>query len=266
VADVLVALPYLLATPLLIIWLYELIYLLAGLLLIRFLPLAWLTREQPCYLLTDGAGCTLYDAQGEVQCTLAWTAVTFTAALNRRLWRLPFHLFSRFVVGNKEEVIIVEGITSHYTALQAAIRRAVRRAHATDAATAPPSPPPRHIDLDYVLLEHRWLVATLALTTLLTLTAFFNLLDPDAAGWSYLHSQAPSGPVYILYLSSLLWWFLRWLVIIGPLLALLHLWYNQHRISATFGATVVPLYRWPTRITFFLFLGLLLIQLVLLRL
>ncbi len=263
VVDVLVALPYLLATPLLLIWLYELLYLLVGLLLIRFLPLAWLTREQPCYLLTDANGCTLYDAQGEVQCTLLWRTVTFTASLNRRLWQLPFHLFSRFVVGNEAQVITVEGITSHYTALQQAILETVHGAQRRDGQ---PPAAPRHFNLDYVLLARPWFLATLLLTTLLALIAFFNVLGPDASGWNYLYIQPPSGPVYLLYLSSLLWWFLHWFVITGPLLALLHLWYNQRRITTTLGGTAIPLYRWPVRITLLIFLGLLLIELALLRL
>lgn len=257
VVDVLLVLPFLLGAPLLWLWLYEFIYALAGLVLVRLLPLHILTREQPVYFITGAEGCGFYDSQGARQTFLRWETVTYTASLDRCLWRLPWALFSRFLVGNAEQHLQIDGITSHYRMLQRDIRSHLA-AHAKEKSV--------HQDFDYVLLEPRWLAAMVLATTALTVVAFLNWLGPQPEQWNYLLTRPPSGPVYVLYGSSVLWWFLRWFLLVAPFLALLHLTLNQRSIKRTLGERAPLLYYWTTHVALVAFLLLILLDIWLLTL
>ena len=99
--------------------LYAVVYTFVALLVIFFVPLNNLEREQPDYLITSPTEITHYDRTGALAQRLRWDAIQRWLHFDQQLWRRPLPLFSgTLLTAAGERGLWIEAITGWYTGLQ----------------------------------------------------------------------------------------------------------------------------------------------------
>jgi tetratricopeptide (TPR) repeat protein len=102
-----------------LIALYILAYTLVALVVIFFVPLNNLEREQPDYLITSATEIAHYDNRGMLVQRLPWDAVRRWMRFDQNLWARPLPLFSgTLLVSSDRRNVTIDGITGWYTSLQ----------------------------------------------------------------------------------------------------------------------------------------------------
>ena len=206
------------------LWLYELMYAAAGLVVSRRLSLSRLVAQQPVYYVADEAGLSQYDGQGQLQHRLAWGEVSGAASFDRGFIRTPLALFSRFLVRGDRDALLVEGIANRYSDLKRVVAARLERR----------KPPVRMQDHDYVVLDTRWFPATLVVIFAIGVVNFFDWLDLTGQQANWTTGALRGNPAYRLVVSTIFDCFVPWLASIGPLAALLHLLHNRGSIRRAF--------------------------------
>lgn len=220
-------LPFLVLMPLLAFWTYEAIYAIAGVLVTRVLPSSLFAHQQPVYFAMDQQTLGCYDQQGMLRDSIRWSDATVAASLDRGMWRFPLPLFSRFLVGDEEKTLIVDGILNRYVQF---------KCEASQRLRAHPHPA-RFYTLDFSLLDRQWALATLAVTALIiAITVILKCVDPER-GFLLVESSR-SGVEQTLYFTELVFQFWKWLIHIGPLFALIHLLHNRRAIRRSLDGRV----------------------------
>ena len=218
----------LLAAPLLALWLYQLVYLVAGGLYVRRLPLKGLTERQPEYVVLIPEGITIQDEQGREHST-RWEGIERYASLNRCLWRLPAGLFSQVALKTGSTTILLEGITNHYEQMQADISARL--------GDGEQKTEPSRYDLDVSLLGSRWTLAAVAL-------AAGGTWRTLAAGVS-LFSTFGDAPLVELRFSAALLIFYLWAAVSLPLVSLMHLLLKRAAARRALGPQALIGPDWP---------------------
>ncbi len=232
-ADLAVALPFLVLLPLLALWTYEGFYAIAGAFVARLLPIGLFTRQQPAYFVMDQQTLCSYDPYGRLVAIIRWPDATVAASLDRCIRGLPLTLFSRFLIGDEKTTIVVDGILNRYVQFK---RQAFARLRTQSQAV-------RHYALDFSLLDRRWFLAMLAVILLIVaITIRLKIVDPE---WGFLMIRSPGGIIRTLYLTDVAIQFGKWLVFIGPLFALVHLLQNRREIQRSLGNRVQMGADWP---------------------
>jgi tetratricopeptide (TPR) repeat protein len=108
------------------VWLYELLYLIIGWLIVRRLRLPLIEQYQPEVIITAPEGIAVRDRAGKVA-ELAWGEVSQWLSMDFAVWRTPIALFSRQVLVGIGGRLTLNGTTSDYAALGRDIKR--RLAH-----------------------------------------------------------------------------------------------------------------------------------------
>ena len=229
IGDVFAALIMLLILFLAALWLYELVYVVAGLFVARRLRVPELVAEQPIYYMVDETGLSRFDDRGQLQCRLAWAEVCVAASFDRGFTRTPLPLFSRFLVRGATSEILIEGIVNRYVDLKRLV--AGRLAEA--------AVPVKVQDFDYIVLDAPWALPALAAIFAIRIVNFFDWLDTTDPRWNVQVVRAPSGARHVLYLAGFLSGLLDWLVYAGPFAALIHLLHNRGRIHRAFPRLIM---------------------------
>lgn len=106
-------------TLLIIVALYAIAYTLVALLVIFFVPLNNLEREQPDYVITSPTEIMHYDNTGALAQRLRWDAIQGWLRYDQLLWRRPLPLFSStLLTADGQRGLWIEAITGWYTSLQ----------------------------------------------------------------------------------------------------------------------------------------------------
>lgn len=183
-SDLLAGLLIFTGIPLVGWWLYELIYVAAGMRFVYQTPVAEISRFQPKYLVTLPEGLLIRDEEGR-STQHSWETLTQILAVDRALWRTPIALFSRWLVkSSKGADFAIEGVFRHYRSLQQEMRA---RLEQVDGQT-------EQIDLTFSFLRSRWMLLPLLLTLLLIPVSIFSWLDPTypRPHWRYVSVQGGS--------------------------------------------------------------------------
>ncbi|HEU5101633.1 MAG TPA: tetratricopeptide repeat protein [Roseiflexaceae bacterium] len=99
--------------------LYVVAYALVALVVIFFVPLNNLEREQPDYVITSPSEIVRYDRTGAPAQRLRWDAIRRWLRFDQQLWRRPLPLFSgTLLAGDAQRNLQIEAITGWYTSLQ----------------------------------------------------------------------------------------------------------------------------------------------------
>jgi hypothetical protein len=99
--------------------LYALAYTLVALIVIFFVPLNNLEREQPDYVITGPTEILHYDRTGALAQRLRWDAIHGWLRYDQLLWRRPLPLFSgTLLTAAGQPDMRIEAITGWYTSLQ----------------------------------------------------------------------------------------------------------------------------------------------------
>jgi hypothetical protein len=99
--------------------LYIVAYALVALVVIYFVPLNNLEREQPDYVITTPSEIMRYDSTGALAQRLSWDAIRRWLRFDQQLWRRPLPLFSGTLLSaDAERDLRFEAITGWYTSLQ----------------------------------------------------------------------------------------------------------------------------------------------------
>jgi tetratricopeptide (TPR) repeat protein len=95
------------------------IYALVGLMLMFFIRLEALEREQPDYLITSERGIARYDYRGALALEMSWGDIRRWMKVDRRLWQRPLALFSLTLLEAADgSDLRIDGITGWYNGLQ----------------------------------------------------------------------------------------------------------------------------------------------------
>jgi len=106
-------------TLLILLALYIVAYALVALVVIYFVPLNNLEREQPDYVITTPSEIARYDNTGALAQRLRWDAIRRWLRFDQQLWRRPLPLFSgTLLAADAEQHLRIEAITGWYTSLQ----------------------------------------------------------------------------------------------------------------------------------------------------
>jgi tetratricopeptide (TPR) repeat protein len=106
-------------TLLILAALYAVAYTLVALVVIFFVPLNNLEREQPDYIITSPTEIAHYDSTGALVQRLRWDAIQGWLRYDQLLWRRPLPLFSgTLLTADSERSLWIEAITGWYTSLQ----------------------------------------------------------------------------------------------------------------------------------------------------
>ncbi|MEO7911097.1 MAG: tetratricopeptide repeat protein [Roseiflexaceae bacterium] len=106
-------------TLLILAVLYAVAYALVALMVIFFVPLNNLEREQPDYVITSPTEMAHYDNTGALAQRLRWDAIQGWLRFDQVLWRRPLPLFSgTLLTAAGERGLWIEAITGWYTSLQ----------------------------------------------------------------------------------------------------------------------------------------------------
>ena len=99
--------------------LYAVAYTLVALVVIFFVPLNNLEREQPDYVITSPTEITHYDNKGALAQRLRWDAIQGWLRYDQLLWRRPLPLFSgTLLTAGGERGLWIDAIIGWYTSLQ----------------------------------------------------------------------------------------------------------------------------------------------------
>lgn len=99
--------------------LYIIAYALVALVVIYFVPLNNLEREQPDYVITSPSEIVRYDSTGALAQRLRWDAIRRWLRFDQQLWRRPLPLFSgTLLAADADHNLRFEAITGWYTSLQ----------------------------------------------------------------------------------------------------------------------------------------------------
>jgi tetratricopeptide (TPR) repeat protein len=114
---------------LILLALYVVAYALVALIVIFFVPLNNLEREQPDYVITNDDGIVRYDNRGNPAQRLRWDEIRRWLRFDQQLWRRPLPLFSgTLLMGDGDPTLRIVGITGWYTSLQEDIGQHLRAA------------------------------------------------------------------------------------------------------------------------------------------
>lgn len=106
-------------TLLILVALYAVAYAFVALIVIFFVPLNNLEREQPDYVITSPTEIAHYDSTGALAQRLRWDAIQRWLRFDQQLWRRPLPLFSgTLLTADGERGLWIEAITGWYTSLQ----------------------------------------------------------------------------------------------------------------------------------------------------
>jgi tetratricopeptide (TPR) repeat protein len=222
--------PLLLLLPLLALWAYETIYAVAGVFVARLLPLEWTARQQPEYLVLDAEHLGRYGQDGQLVDQVRWSEVTLTASLDRRIWRAPLTLFSRFLIGDRDNAVTVDGILNHYVQFKTEVSRRL--------GTQPQ--PSQHLRLDFSLLSWRWLLETVVVTALLV--GISILVDPSQLP---IQGEDPGGGTFALLAAGLMYRLWIMVIFVGPLFFLVEWLRNRRAVRRSLGSRVSMGRDWP---------------------
>lgn len=195
------------------------VYALVGLMLIFFIRLEALEREQPDYLITSERGIARYDYRGALALHIGWDDIRRWLKIDRRLWQRPLALFSLTLLEAADgSDLRIDGITGWYNGLQRDI--ALHMRDASNPARAEergvrllPSLSGASLGLGVLLLllciwaDNRWSEALL------------QLLPSEL--YAFVYVLAFSG---LLILLPLTYWFVTHPLAIHRQLALRELW------------------------------------------
>src|SRR5262249_45298800 len=107
------------STLLILLALYIVAYALVALLVIFFVPLNNLEREQPDYVITYPSEIARYDKTGALAERLPWEDIWRWLRFDQQLWARPLPLFSgTLLAADDERRLRIEAITGWYTSLQ----------------------------------------------------------------------------------------------------------------------------------------------------
>jgi hypothetical protein len=159
---------------------YLAVYAAIATLVIFWLPINRVEREQPDVLVTSPDGIARFDSRGALAMAQPWPGVRRWIALDRCIWTRPLALYSRtYLEDDAGRDLPIDGITGWYDELQADIGRRLQQAA---------NPLPRE-NLGYSMLKSGWgLSAVLGLVLLIAVTSSNNnwlnlggLFPPPAA-------------------------------------------------------------------------------------
>jgi hypothetical protein len=187
--DILTAGAVALSVFLLVLWLYELVYLVIGWCLIRRPDLESLTRHQPEYLVTLPDRIALLDRQGRTQ-TVLWSEVERYVTIDRSWWRSPSELFSRHILAGKAQTLLIEGIFSDFWTLRHDITRHLSGVGNTKA-----------IQLDFSFLRNRWTLMALLLSALMVPISTFQSLETTCRQAKIFRASINDEPTYVFVTS-----------------------------------------------------------------
>jgi hypothetical protein len=218
--------------PLLSLWLYELIYAMAGWWFVRRLRGGSFAEVGPAYIVTTPAGIVRSQASGQDE--MAWEAVERCVQMDLCWWRRPSALFSRLALLAGEGMLPVEGIVNDYEDCQ---RDIFERLTQTERRQT-------RLDLSFSFLRSPWLLLALALTLTLALVAILGVLDPDheLAIWSLVLAD---GSVYELPLTTALAEINIWGLRFIPIVALARLLAARARVQRQLGSKASVQPAWP---------------------
>ena len=95
------------------------VYALVGLMLMFFIRLEALEREQPDFLVTGERGIARYDYRGALALQIGWGELRRWLRIDRRLWQRPLALFSLTLLEAADgSDLRIDGITGWYSGLQ----------------------------------------------------------------------------------------------------------------------------------------------------
>jgi tetratricopeptide (TPR) repeat protein len=213
-----------LAIPVLMLWVYQLMYLIVGGLFLRTRPARSLADLQPAYFVTVPEGLLVRHPDGQ-QNEIRWDAVERYVTLDRYLWHQPFALFSRVALAAGKVVIRIDGIVGQYQQLQQDIMDRLSRAGRTTA----------HASLDVSVAGGRSALAAVLLAIALTIYSLTGPLKQLT-----VTSYASSGPSMSLNYSVILLLFDVWLLLLLPFTGLLHLLLTRITARWWLGLDIVP--------------------------
>jgi hypothetical protein len=117
--------------------LYAAAYTLVALVVIFFVPLNNLEREQPDYVITSPAEISHYDNKGALAQRLRWEDIEGWLRYDQLLWRRPLPLFSgTLITATGGRSLWIEAITGWYTSLQEDIGERLEAAGSTITSEA----------------------------------------------------------------------------------------------------------------------------------
>jgi tetratricopeptide (TPR) repeat protein len=149
-----------------LVLIYLAVYAAIATLVIFWLPISRIEREQPDVIVTTPEQIARYDSKGSLAMAQPWQSVRRWLAFDRCIWDQPLALYSRtYLEDETGRDLPIDGITGWYGELQHDIGR-----HLADAK----QPLPRE-NLGYSLLKSPWGVAFgLGLLLLITVTSSNN--------------------------------------------------------------------------------------------
>lgn len=209
------------------LWLYRLIYTLAGIAVVGALGhrLVSIEREQPSYFVIRATGLTRHDVSTDARQTLGWTEMSSFASVDYLLRRRSIDLISStVVVAGTRPVIVVEAITAGYEHL----KREIARALGTEKAAS------LRQDLDFVVFANRWLLIAVSLVL-----AFTLFMLGRGFGRTYgIEYAKQSGQEAVLLLTSMTYLFTFTALLVFPTLTLWRLIWHRRRVRRTLGYAV----------------------------
>lgn len=168
--------------PLVSWWLYELIYVAAGMRFVRSTPVEVISSFQPKYVVTLPEGILIRGEDGN-SARYPWPTLARIVTIDRTVWRSPVSLFSRWVIRSiGGSGFVLEGVFRHYRSLQKEIT----------ARLAQSGQPIETVDLTFSFLRSRWTALALLLTLLFIPVSIFSWIDPTfpRPHWRYVSAKA----------------------------------------------------------------------------
>lgn len=148
--------------PLLMIWLYQVAYLLLGQLVILVLPFAKVEQSQPIVFRLEKQEITQTDSLGKNENQLAWDAMDNAIFDRRILYGKPLSFSSRITLHSYANKLLLPATIFHYQELEHVVKQWLRtRTHV--------------VKNDLSLLETRWLTFALISGLILSLIIVFGL-------------------------------------------------------------------------------------------
>jgi hypothetical protein len=204
------------------IWLYRLIYSLLGMVTVYLLGyrLVSVEQDQPSLIVLDIEGITRHDIGKGASISIQWFEVAVCAARNYYRWSTLITLFSNTIVAATSGAIVtIDAITAGYDHMKQDIARHLSR----QASGA------RQRDLNFVVLDSRWMLATIAVSL-----AFAQSLSGKL---SFYLRPSPDQMVFLILTPLMISAGLT-LLLLFPAVTLWRLVYYRSRIRSAIGYQV----------------------------
>jgi tetratricopeptide (TPR) repeat protein len=216
---------------LLSLWIYRLIYTVAGAIFVwwRGRKLVPIEEEQPRRFITNATGLVSHDTSTSSGRTVRWSDVSLFVSIDQYQWKQTIHLISRSALSVGFGLpLIVPGITTGYEHLQQDISNHL--SYEADGATE------RHLDLAY--LDGRWVVSAILVSLAFALFTIFA----GHAPLTYVDSN--TSQEVTAWLSSIMLAFVPTLLLTFPALTLWRLVYHRIHVqhAVEYQATAIPLW------------------------